>query len=161
MVNFIIFDKTNNERNKIFYKLFKVYFIELFGNNTEVNMTDKEILEAFEYFKNGMVNELYWIYFCSLDNEIIGFVIAQIDTPEKDWCQKQGWGFIREFFINLPYRKKGYAKLMCKFIEDIFIQNKANKAYITSDDELWEKLGYKYLGEIDKITKQKIFIKDI
>jgi len=42
-----------------------------------------------------------------LDDKIIGFVNYQIDTLDSDWCEREGWGFIREIYVDKTLRGKG------------------------------------------------------
>lgn len=104
-----------------------------------------------------------WLYFCQKNNDFIGFSIFQIDTPDNPLCKREGWGFIREFYIIPSHRRKGYAKQMCEFAERKLLEDGLRNIYLTADPNagipFWEAMGYVYSGKIDEKNGNKIFEK--
>ena len=80
----------------------------------------------------------------------IGFSIYQIDTPDSDWCKRPGWGFIREFYISAPYRRKGYGTKLAAFSEKQLRALGAEHLYLTSDGAaaFWESCGFSNSHEL-------------
>lgn len=80
----------------------------------------------------------------------VGFSIYQIDTPESDWCKRPGWGFIREFYIAPPHRKKGLGQLLCRNTEQQLSSMGAARLYLTADNAIpfWQSCGYTHTEEI-------------
>lgn len=78
------------------------------------------------------------------ESEPIGFAIYQIDSPASDWCQREGWGFIREFAVIPSYRGRGYGRILATYVErDLYAQG-APHIYLTADDAInfWRACGY-------------------
>lgn len=105
-----------------------------------------------------------------LDNDIpFGFGIYQIDSPQSDWCKKEGWGFIREFYIDKAYRKKGHGLSLVNSIQQALWSKGAENIYLTSDDaiEFWKAIGYTDTGDIESngntilVKNKTIFEKDV
>ncbi len=73
-----------------------------------------------------------------------GFSIYQIDTVQSDWCKRPGWGFIREFYITPPLRRRGIGKALSEYTEKHLRQLGATQLYLTADHvtAFWEKCGF-------------------
>ncbi len=52
----------------------------------------------------------------------------QIDSPKSDWCQKEGFGFIREIYINEELRNQGLGKILVDYAER-FLKSKMLSKY--------------------------------
>jgi len=98
-----------------------------------------------------------------LDGNPIGFVMYQVDHPESDWCEKEGFGFIREMYIRKDQRKHGYGKILANHAENELKKLLVPHIYLTSDDaiEFWLSVGYVDTGEISKFNGGKILIKEV
>lgn len=98
-----------------------------------------------------------------IDGKSIGFINSQIDTPKSDWCEREGWGFIREMYIHKQYRGNGLGIKLVNHLEETFYQRGIQKIYLTSDDsgEFWTACGYEDSGDISRINKHPIFEKRV
>ena len=100
-----------------------------------------------------------------LGDSIIGFIMYQIDTPKSDWCQKEGYGCIREMYIQKDYRKQGYGKILVAHAENELKKLSAQHIYITADDDnsiaFWQCIGYADTGEICEANNGNILIKQV
>lgn len=99
-------------------------------------------------FINGLEKGCLSISLAVLNNEIIGMAIYQIDTPQSDWCKREGWGFIREFFISPEHRRKGFGTILAEYAEHR-LREKTDRLYLTADDavEFWSSCGYALTDE--------------
>ena len=96
------------------------------------------------------------------DQTSVGFCIYQIDSPESDWCKKEGWGFIREFYIKKPFRGRGYGRKLAAFTEKMLFGRGVQNMYLTADDAIgfWQTCGYADSGTVNEngthtMTKEK------
>jgi len=82
---------------------------------------------------------------CVEGGQPIGFSIYQVDHPESDWCKKEGWGCIREFFILPAYRRRGFGRRLAAHTEAQLAQMGATCIYLTRTDALvfWTSCGYR------------------
>jgi len=99
----------------------------------------------FESWKRGVME----IFLARGEDRHIGFGICQIDRPESDWCKRPGWGFIREFYVDPAFRRRGVGRALCARIEDRLREMGAARAYLTSGGAVpfWLALGYADSGE--------------
>lgn len=93
----------------------------------------------------------------AIDDVPIGFAIYQIDSPESDWCKKEGWGCIREFFIVKEHRRKGFGTALAAYCERHLRLLGAEQLYLTADDAIpfWKHCGY---HNTDKICSNDLEI---
>ena len=75
----------------------------------------------------------------------IGFSIYQIDTPDSDWCKREGWGCIREFYVAPGHRNQGIGTALAEYSAQQLQQLGADRIYLTADDAIpfWLRLGYR------------------
>lgn len=73
-----------------------------------------------------------------------GFAICQVDSPVSDWCKREGWGFIREFYIEPPYRLSGKGRFLAEQTERLLKEKQAEQVYLTTSGalEFWLHCGY-------------------
>jgi ribosomal protein S18 acetylase RimI-like enzyme len=160
---FVSYDKGNINHYKGFSKLFSNYFDEICSDNPE-NTIPKHIMPKIINII-GEETQKYkeWLYLCYKEVNLIGFSIFQIDTPDNPMCKRTGWGFIREFYIIPSYRRNGYAKQMCNFVEKIILNNGANNIYLTANANngipFWEAMGYCFAKQIDEKNGNRIYEK--
>ncbi len=106
----------------------------------------------FKLFEEKWREEVVFIDVIEEDNQLVGFAIYQIDTPQSDWCKKQGWGFIREVYVQKEYRGLGYGYKLAKEVEQVFCEKNIKDVYLKTDDAIlfWEKCNYVDIGEVDE-----------
>ena len=90
----------------------------------------------------------------------VAFSVFQIDTPESDWCNRPGWGFIREYYVIPHCRKKGIGKALADHTEQELKNMGADNLYLTSTGAIsfWQKWGWKLTGETTE-NGQAILVK--
>ena len=137
---------TPDKKNQL-ASLFTAYFPELGGEDIPEDIIRGKLTDFIhDQHKKGIIS-----ISLLLDSDIpVGFSIYQIDTPESDWCKRPGWGFIREFYISPPYRKKGIGKLLCRHTEHQLRSMGAARLYLTADNAVpfWQKCGWTHTAEI-------------
>lgn len=164
-VDFIQYNKDNDNHYQIFIKLFSEYFDEICTDKPEKNIPKHVMPRIVKIIGEETAKYKEWLYLCSMGVDIIGFALAQIDTHDNPMCKREGWGFIREFYIIPSFRKRGYAREMCFLLEKIIFDNGANHIYLTADPNtgvpFWEKMGYVFSGNIDDKNGNKIYEKNL
>lgn len=86
----------------------------------------------------------------------IGFAWGQID--------KNGKGFLREFYIKPGHRRRGYGTDMYRNLEQCFAGSGASRVWLTADagaELFWQRLGFANTGDIAAFNDQPIYVKDI
>lgn len=79
-----------------FQRLFSAYFaqdMQLEFTSQQLNSVCTDVADK---AKAGIIA-------CDLllqNGSAVGFVIYQIDSTKSDWCEKEGYGFIRELFVE-------------------------------------------------------------
>lgn len=164
-VEFVLYTKDQLNHYNSFLTMLSDYFDETFSNNPEDKIPKKYLPKILDTIGDNTKKYTVWSYLCIKNNEPIGFVMAQIDEIENPLCKREGWGFIREFYIIPTCRRKGFAQQMCKFIENVIYRNGAKDIYLTADPNLgipfWEAMGYVYSGKIEDANGNRIYEKNI
>lgn len=135
-----------SDRKPQLAKLLTAYFLEISDDLSEDIIREKLTDFIHQQHQKGVVS----ISFVLDGTAAAGFSIYQIDTPESDWCKRPGWGFIREFYISPPYRKKGIGRLLCRHTEQQLCSLGAARLYLTADNAIpfWQKCGWTHTEEI-------------
>lgn len=144
-------------------QIFIDMFVKYFMDDLEMELTEEVIKTKICTFiikarEKGLVS----ICMAYMDALPVGFGIYQIDSPEKDWCKREGWGFIREFCIAPAYRKLGCGRAMATYILERLRAMGAYHVYLTADDAVtfWKHCGFSDTGEVCQ-NGTKILIKNL
>jgi GNAT superfamily N-acetyltransferase len=143
------YDWANAEHREQVQKLLTEYFPALGMEFQEQELTKlvEVVMESIEKF---LPTKRHWLLLCRAEGEYVGFINAQVDSPDFDWNKRQGWGLQRELYIIPAYRRQGLSRLLVKETERLMREAGATQVYLTSDTpEFWMKLGYSFTGEMD------------
>ncbi|MCL2619352.1 MAG: GNAT family N-acetyltransferase [Defluviitaleaceae bacterium] len=148
--------KFNDLDFDIFAQMVGVYFIEdleeTLNHNPPIGMC-KAMTQA---AKDGIIH----LDLLHLDDTAIGFIMYQVDSPESNWCEKEGYGFIREMYIRKDHRKQGYGKVLVAHAENELKKLSVPYIYLTSsNDDFWLGVGYVETGEVCEKNSLGILIK--
>lgn len=112
------------------------------------------------------ITQQFLRYILSIDLLIIddapkGFVIYQIDSKDSDWCEKEGYGFIRELYVAADLRGAGHGRSLVSHAEKRMKDKAVPGIYLTTDETtgFWAKIGYRDTGEICVKNNGRIFVK--
>ena len=105
-----------------FSRLFGLYYRELDCGEDVEHLID-------EYILPDLLAGLIKIDMLSEGGKYIGFAVYQIDDIDNEWNVKEGWGDIREIFVEAPYRRRGYGKFLLFTAEMKLKESGADKAY--------------------------------
>jgi len=157
------FDKDNAEQTEMFLRLLTDYFSVLTYNDPKDRTLPRHIPQILDAILKGFSSQNFWVYFYRYGSNMVGFIIAQIDSPDKDWCKRPGSGCIREIYIAPEHRRKGFARELVVAAEKDISQNGAAQVYVTTDEaaDFWESLGYWFSGEHCAVNGGEIYIKDV
>ena len=153
------FDKDNETHRKQLYPLVVDYFTELLTDDEAI--PPERMPGLFEQIVKDMDFEDSWIFLGYKDGEPMGFVMAQIDRPGKDWCRRSGWGTIREMYVVPHLRGQGLGRVLAEKAHNVFANNSVRDMYLTTDDAyaFWESLGYVNSGEVEVFNNSNIYIR--
>lgn len=131
---------------KQFEEMLVAYFNELDSGIPEGILKEK----LFPYVLRLYQQEIIHIALLVRNELPAGFAIYQIDTPRSDWCKKEGWGCIREFFIAESHRRQGYGRKLAAYSENHLRKLGATQIYLTGDTAIsfWQHCGFCTTGEI-------------
>jgi GNAT superfamily N-acetyltransferase len=162
-IEFAFYDKDNLRLHEGALLLLSEYFDELFADSPQDNIPKKYLPRILEEIDGEEKPYQIWMYISLKAGAPIGFGIAQIDSKENPWCKREGWGFIREFYIRPEHRRKGHARALLNAVEDVLRENGAQEIYLTTDSAqgtaFWEACGYEFFGEVCKENDGKILEK--
>lgn len=60
-------------------------------------------------FVSGLEKGLLSIALPMLNGEPVGLLVYQVDTPESDWCKREGWGLSASFASCQGFAERGMA----------------------------------------------------
>ena len=86
--------------------------------------------------------------FIAFEGEIpAGFSIFQIDSQGSDWCKREGWGFIREFYVFPDHRRRGTGRELAGFSKAKLTEMGVHNLYLTCDsseqaESFWQSCGW-------------------
>lgn len=164
--NIIPIDKENSIHRAALLDLLVEYFATLNYHDPADAVPPQHVPKICGHILDGEWHDhsMYWLYFYNIQDEHVGFIIAQIDTPKSDWCKREGWGFIRECFVRPDFRRRGIARSLVSKVEKDIIDAGAKDIYLTSDEEaiaFWQSVGYLDSGSVYEKNMQKIYVKSI
>jgi len=139
-----------------FAQMVGIYFIEDLKKTLNYNPPVGMCKTMIQSVKDGIT----YLDLLHLDGSPIGFIMYQIDSPKSNWCEKEGYGFIREMYICKDHRKQGYGKILVAHAENELIKLSVPHIYLTSsNDPFWLSIGYASTGEICNKNNNNILIK--
>lgn len=143
---------------KSFVNMFYAYFLHDFNIELQYSQVEEICLDIIEMVKKRII----FLDLLTINNEARGFVIYQIDSPKSDWCRKEGFGFIREVYIERELREKGLGGSLIAHVERILKDKNVEQIYLTSDNEtFWSKCGFIKTDEIGYKNQEPIYVKRI
>lgn len=97
-------------------------------------------------------------------DKAVGFVIFQTDDMINDWCFKEGWGDVREIYVDGPFRGRGLGKALLEYAGAALGKEGAKNIYLlpTDDSEgFFRACGYVDIGEYCAELDCKVFGKSV
>lgn len=140
-----------------FKKLFISYYEELDCEDDPCHLFD-------EYVLPDLKENLISVAVVLMGEAVEGFVIYQIDTPENEWCFKEGYGDIREIYVTPSARGINAGKMLLEFAEFKIEQQGIKKAYVLPTEEtegFFTHCGYSDNGEYCAELDNKVFEKTL
>lgn len=136
-------------------------FCTYFRNDFKIEISGKKAEKLCSEIAEKSVSGVIPLDMLLLDGEIVGFVSYQIDTAYSDWCEREGWGFIREIYVNQTLRGKGLGSKLVTHVEKILYNKGVEHIYLTSDQSgrFWDSRGYKKTGKVSDINQDPIYEK--
>lgn len=140
---------------------FTEMFCTYFRNDFKIEISDNKVEESCSEIAKNSVSGVIPLDMLLIDGKIVGFISYQIDTPYSDWCEREGWGFIREIYVNQTLRGKGLGQRLVTHAEKILYNNGVDHIYLTSDEagKFWGSCEYKKTGKVSDINHDPIYEK--
>ncbi len=136
---------------ELFLSLFFRYAREDLGDNHSEETLKNKIGDGI--FLQNWERGINRIALAFVGSRPTGFAIYQVDSEESDWCKRPGWGFIREFCVSPPCRRRGIGRALVAYAEKA-LAPETDRLYLTAHDQdaagFWRACGYRETGEIDK-----------
>jgi len=144
------------------YAEFKEMLTTCFHQDYNEQLTEEQL----DRWQNALIrraaDKIVFLDILIIDDAAKGFILYQVDSPESDWCVKEGYGTIRELYISADLRYAGYGRALASYAESRLNLKNINGLYLTSEDEamgFWAKMGYRDSGEICSENDSPIFVK--
>lgn len=140
-----------------FTEMFTRYFIDDF----KIEMSLEKLEKLCKDISMDVLGDIIKLDILFIEGKYTGFIIYQVDSKKSDWCEKEGWGFIREVHVNKAYRGHNLGQVLVKHAEDRLLKLGVLGIYLTSDEakKFWLSCDYEPTGEHSKINKDPIYIK--
>jgi len=157
MESFIEIKPITDYEFEAFAQMLAICFI----GDYDIPLTDSQLSDLCTDMTQSAKDRITSIDILFANNEPIGFIQYQIDNPNSDWCEFEGYGCIREVYVNKTHRKQGYGRILVTHAEDELKKQSAEHIYLTSDDAtgFWLSVGYTDTGEICDKNNNNILIK--
>ncbi|SHO46779.1 GNAT family N-acetyltransferase [Anaerocolumna xylanovorans] len=148
--------------NVAYMEYFVIMFTRYFRDDFKIEITDKKINESCTRIADFSLSGISTLDFLIVDEKPVGFIYYQIDTPQSNWCEREGWGFIREIYIDPVLRKYGLGARLILHAEEMLYSRGTKNIYLTSDNNatFWESLGYRNANEVSTINHDPIYEKN-
>ncbi len=136
-------------------------FCTYYRNDFKFEISDDKAEKICAQIAESSISGVVPLDLLIIDGQIVGFVCYQIDTPHSDWCEREGWGFIREIYVNQTLRGKGFGSKLVAHSEKVLYANGAEHIYLTSDgtESFWDSCGYKKTGKVSECNHDPIYEK--
>lgn len=140
-------------------------FVDIFDHylrgELSINLTDEQLAAVCNALINSVRGRNTWLDLLFWQGRLIGFINYQIDSSCSDWCERAGWGFIREVYVRPEFRGTGRGGQLVRHAEGVLRGNGAKSIYLTSENtgSYWQAQGYKHFGEFSRINKDPIYEK--
>lgn len=134
-------------------------FCDYFRNDFKHDISDKKAEELCSKIADRMKSGITDLDMLSVNGILVGFISYQIDSPKSDWCEREGWGFIREVYISYNMRGKGLGRTLVEHTERVLYDKGVKHIYLTSDEagEFWRSCGYKETEIVSVINHDPIY----
>jgi len=142
---------------------FKKMFASYFRGDFKIDISDESLEKLCNKISESILSGVLLLDLLKVNGRCVGFINSQVDSPKSDWNEREGWGFIRETYVEKHYRGKGLGLKLVENAESNFLKMNIKYVYLTSDDseKFWLSCGYKLTGDISKINKDPIFVKHL
>ncbi len=130
------------------YDNFKKAFCAYYG---ELDCEDDPLHLFSEYLLPDLKAGLFNVAVAKCGEDILGFVIFQIDDVINDWCFKDGWGNVRELYVYPEARYKGLGGSLLRYAENALRESGATDVYCIPTEEaetFFTERGYTDSGEV-------------
>jgi GNAT superfamily N-acetyltransferase len=140
---------------------FKGMFCTYFRSDVKINISDQELESVCHEIADRSLSCSIYVDVLLVDEKSVGFVIYQIDNPKSDWCEREGWGFIREIYIHGSFRGNGLGAQLVAHTETALYEKGAEHIYLTCDEAagFWNLRGYRNSGHESTINHIPIYEK--
>ena len=143
-----------------FAQMVGVYFIEDLKEHLNYNPPVRMCKAMIQSVKDDITH----LDILRVDDTPIGFIMYQVDSPKSDWCEKEGYGFIREMYIRKDHRRHGYGKTLATHAENQLKKLVVSHIYLTAGAadgsiDFWLSVGYADTGEVCDRNNNNILIK--
>lgn len=143
-------EKLQEKDFESFAKIFAEYFVDEMKFASDRHRIEK--IAKNYIIKEQYLQDIVCIDVAKLGDKIVGFVIYQIDSEKSDWCERDGAGFVREFYVSPAYRGKKLGSLLIKRSDEMLKKMGATDVYLASAKDsgvilFYEKNGYHRTGK--------------
>lgn len=142
---------------EVFTSMFTTYFV----NDFKIEISHEGAKKMCEKISREVLTGILGLDLLIIEGHPIGFINSQVDSDKSDWCEREGWGFIREVYVRKDHRGQDLGMRLVHHVEENFYKQGINNVYLTSDDskEFWIACGYEDSGKVSTINKDPLFEK--
>ncbi len=145
----------NDFSHTAFRQAFRAYF-------AEIGVAIKNWESLFEEMNNDRYG-INWAYLRLDDTgRVIGFIQC-IPVEMKSWFFSENVGFVREFWVDKPYRKQGHGAALLQLAESYFAKQGILQMLLTSDTagRFYQHQGYEIRTDIRAVNNMPVYMKPL
>lgn len=158
-MDYTISPYTSADRDDLL-RMYRRYLAE----EADIPCSEQGVSELLSEIEADATRYPFWMRILRVGTEAAGFCMAQIDTKDNFWCGRAGFGCIREFSVEPPYRGLGLGRMLAADLEAFLRQNGASGIYLTAlpdaGGRFWEHLGYKKTDQRFSLNRLPIYQKE-
>lgn len=144
-------------------KVFTEMLSRYFTSDLRIELSQTEFVKLGEKISTLVLEGVLDLDLLVIDGKEVGFINYQVDSKKSDWCERQGWGFIREIYVSNDYRGRSFGGELVNHAEEKLRSRGIKNVYLTSDeaDKWWIRSGYESSGEVSIKNKCPIYQKNL
>ncbi|MBR5546832.1 MAG: GNAT family N-acetyltransferase [Clostridia bacterium] len=146
------------EYRQAFVQMLSTYFTDDLNEDWTCEVVERISEFILSQWRDGILDILLLLE----KEQTEGFAICQVDSLASDWCKREGWGFIREFYVAQESRLSGKGRFLAEQTEQLLKEKQAEQVYLTTSGalEFWLRCGYS-IDFFDEKEKMYTMIKKL
>ena len=146
------------------FDAFRTMFGDYFANDFQMPLSEADLTKVCtDIARDLRVVPQLFLDLAVVDGAPVGFIAYQVDSPASDWCEREGWGMVRELYVVPARRRQGHGRALAAHAADVLTALGVPGLYLTGDDAaeaFWTALGYRPTAQICARNDCRIYVRE-